>query len=56
MMNNTKKHKQQQKKIINVDANENDKIHRYVANVIKKSKKNLEKLETEITTLEQINN
>jgi len=56
-MNNIKQNKQQQqKRVINVGANKNDKVHGYVANVIKKAKKDLKKIETEIEVLEKTNN
>ena len=55
-MNNIKQNKRQQKKVINVGADKTDKVHGYVANVIKKAKKDLEKIENEIEVLEKTNN
>ncbi len=53
---NNKSSNQKQKKIINTEARGNDKIYGYMANVVKKAKKDLEKIEAEIEGLEKINN
>jgi hypothetical protein len=45
-----------QKKVINTRATKNTKVHEYVTNVMKKAKKDLEKIETEIEILEKANN
>ncbi len=45
-----------QKKLINIGASKNTQVHKYMTNVMKKAKKNLEKVETEIEILEKANN
>jgi len=45
-----------QKKVINTGASKNTRIHKYIANMMEKAKKDLEKIETEIEILEKTNN
>lgn len=47
---------QKQKKVINTGATKNNKVHGYMANVVKKAKEDLKKIETEIDSLEKTNN
>jgi len=53
---NNKANNQKQKKVINTGASKNNKVHGYITNVMKKAKKDLEKIETEIESLEKTNN
>ena len=53
---NNKLNNQKQKKVINTEAERSDKIHKYIANVMQKAKKDLGKIEAEIEVLEKTNN
>ena len=50
---NKKSNQQRQKRVINVSASQNKRVQNYVKTKVEQAKKELEKIENEMTELEQ---